>query len=236
MSDSTATPVRVMIFADPEGRLWGGALDAGQGALAVIGTPEGPLALPAGKIALDVAGPEWKLTGGGLELTVARSGAADAGVALAAVTGSVRAGDAELELSCPAICAEEQGDGALQSVRAVAGFFDELAFGLHAVRPARAKGHETDHVHASLFEGDTATVVDEPRLSTTLHDDGSPARTSLELWVGEGDELYPRRAAGEASGPEARAAAGNAELIGAPLRCHAAGQDGVGVYLIARLA
>lgn len=236
MSDGAASPVRVVTFADPEGRLWGGALDAGAGPLVVLGGPGGPFpAAPAG-VSLAVSGAQWTLAGEGLELTIAGSGAGGgAGVQLATVTGSVRAGDGELTLSCPGVCGEEPADGPLESVRAVAGFFDDLAFGCHAVRPARAPGQEDDRVRATLFERDAVTVVDEPRLSTTLHDDGVPVRTSLELWVGEGDDLYPRRAAGEADGPEARAARAGAQLIGVPLRCHAAGLEGTGVYLIARL-
>ena len=237
MSGGTAPPVRVMTFADPEGRLWGGALDPGSGPLAVLGGPGGPLADPAGGLTLARSGSEWQLAGAGLELTVSGLDAgAGPGVRLATVTGSVRTGDGELALSCPAVWGEEPADGPLQAVRAVAGFFDELAFGLHAVRPARAKGQEADRLRASLFEGDAVTVVDEPRLSTTVRDDGVPARTSLELWVGEGDDLYPRRAAAEASGPPAFATAGGVELVGVPLRCHAAGREGTGVYLIARVA
>ena len=36
-------------------------------------------------------------------------------------------------------------------------------------------------------------MVDEPRLSTTVRDDGLPARISMELWVAEGENSTPPR-------------------------------------------
>ena len=39
-----------------------------------------------------------------------------------------------------------------------------------------------------------------PRLSTTYAESGLPSRTNLELWIGEGDNEFPRRVAGEAAG------------------------------------
>ena len=64
---------------------------------------------------------------------------------------------------------------------------------------------------------------------------GRPARASLELWIGEGEEQYPRRAAAEARGDAGRASAASASSSQVtPLRCHTAGLDGAGVYLLAR--
>jgi hypothetical protein len=56
----------------------------------------------------------------------------------------------------------------------------------------------------------------------------------LELWVGDGDEQFPRRAAGEALGPGEELSAGAMTVRILPLRCHSAGHDGPGVYLLAR--
>jgi hypothetical protein len=60
---------------------------------------------------------------------------------------------------------------------------------------------------------------------------------SLELWPVEEDEQesgYPRRMAGEVIGPAIVATTPEFRLEARPMRCHRAGQDGTGVYLIAR--
>ena len=73
----------------------------------------------------------------------------------------------------------------------------------------------------------------DPRLSTTYDGDGHPTRATLELWITQGEREFPRRAAGEASGPAVAVAGDDATLLVQPLRCHARGSDGAGVYLLA---
>lgn len=234
MSDGATTPLRVIAFADPEGRLWGGAVDDGSSPVMVLGATGGPLSAGDERLALDATDDEWRLTGAGIDLTVTPSPGDGGDIQLCDVSGTVSAAGGDVVVQCPAIRTTGRPDGRLGSVRAVAGWFGgELAFGLEALRPARAQGHESDRIRAALFEAGSPVIVDEGRLSTTVHEDGVPARTSLELWVGDGEDLYPRRAAGEARGPSAQGAAGALRLAGVPLRCHAAGLDGTGVYLVA---
>jgi hypothetical protein len=60
-----------------------------------------------------------------------------------------------------------------------------------------------------------------------------PSRTNLELWVGEGENEFPRRVAGEAAGDGAVLATEETELRVIPLRCHSRGREGTGVYVLA---
>lgn len=71
---------------------------------------------------------------------------------------------------------------------------------LAAVRPARAQTHADEAVTAWVVHpGDDAPVAElvaDPRLSTLYDGEGRQRRAGLELWP-EGDDVYPRRAAGE---------------------------------------
>ena len=91
--------------------------------------------------------------------------------------------------------------GSLGSARLVSGWFgQDEAFILLALRAAEAVGHESDLVAATLFDPEGWVPVEDPRLSTTYAESGLPARTNLELWIGEGENEFPRRVAGEAAG------------------------------------
>ena len=92
----------------------------------------------------------------------------------------------------------------LESARGVSGWFaPDRGLALLALRPDSGKGHESDLIAATVFEPEGWIAVDEPRLSTTFLAGDRPSRASLELWIGDGDDQYPRRAAAEASGPGA---------------------------------
>lgn len=240
MSTTAVAPLRLVSFGDLEGRIWGGLLDAGAGPALVLGGEAGKHTAAHGTVALTVEDPIWQVSGEGIDLSVAPEpvpAGGDATSELCTVTGSISAADTTITLDCPGTRTTDPGDPDLGSLRSVAGWFGpELALTLHALRPEHARGHEADRIQATLFEAEGPRPVDEPRLSTTLRENGLPARTSLELWVGEGDDLYPRRAAAEASGPAARVTAGGIELAGVPLRCHAVGLEGAGVYLVARFS
>jgi len=241
MSTTAVPALRLVSFGDLEGRVWGGLLDAGSGPAIVFGGADGEHAAGPGTIVLSADGGSWRLTGDGIELVIAPDepgSEPDDRAELCTVTGTIFAGGGTpVAVNCPGTRSTDPGEGPVGSVRSVAGWFGpELALSLHALRSARSAGHESDRIRATLFGAEGTRPVDEPRLSTTLREDDLPARTSLELWVGEGDDLYPRRAAGEARGPAVRVTSAGLELAGVPLTCHSSGLEGVGVYLLARFA
>ncbi len=122
------------------------------------------------------------------------------------------------------------------SLRLVAAWFpDGTAVGLVAARPRRAGHHDGERVAAAVFDSDAWIAVTDPRLSTTYDADGRPRRMNLELWIGDGEREYPRRAAGEVSSPGPATAAGDLALSVTPLTCHGRGPTGAGVYALARL-
>ncbi|HEU4974586.1 MAG TPA: hypothetical protein VFT50_05810 [Baekduia sp.] len=112
---------------------------------------------------------------------------------------------------------------------------------LTAVRPAKASSHADEAVHAVLLSpahegaGDSvATVVADPRLSTTYDADGRQRHAGLELYLTE-DADYARRAAGEvACGTTLDL--GRLRLDCAFFRWRMEGRTGVGRYDILRRA
>ncbi|MGH2866507.1 MAG: hypothetical protein ACRDNK_02920, partial [Solirubrobacteraceae bacterium] len=156
---------------------------------------------------------------------------------LCAVTGIVTVSGSEQTIDCLGTRTTDPDfelDG-LDSLRSVAGWFGpHRGVTLRALRPRPGRDQGEDRIAATLFEPEGPIDVDEPRLSTTYVSTDRPARASLELWIGAGEEQYPRRAAGEALG-EGGAAKGDLVTFGVtPLRCHASGLEGAGVYLLAR--
>ena len=224
-------PIPVLVLGDATGATWSTALSA-----------EGWSAEGVG----------WKLTGEGVDLHVAPGGEAeemesdepeDSGADLSGcdelcrVRGTVavaRAPSARSTASAPGASSDGVDAGSLGSARMVSGWFDQNeAFMLLALRAAEAVGHESDLVAATLFDPEGWVPVDDPRLSTTYAESGLPSRTNLELWIGEGDNEFPRRVAGEAAGDGAVLATEETELRVIPLRCHSRGREGTGVYVLA---
>lgn len=262
MSAVAAPPLRLVAFGDLEGTIWGAAVDAGEPAI-VFGTAAASEAVAgAEQIQFLVEGDRWHLTGAGFDLLVstpeppaevappaASEQSADAappasaapngsgGDELCAITGTVTVSGSEQEIDCLGTRSTDpdfERDG-LDSLRSVTGWFGpHRGLILRALRPRRGRGQEEDRMAASVFEPEGRIDVDEPRLSTTYASAGRPARTSLELWIGAGDEQYPRRAAAEALGEGGAAKGDRLSLQVTPLRCHASGLDGAGVYLLAR--
>jgi hypothetical protein len=241
MTDAPPPQLRVLAFGDLEGDIWGCAVDAGDPAI-VFATPDGNgSATGAGTISLDDDQSAWTVTGDGFDLhatPVAHEGAdgAPAGE-LCRVQGTLTVAGARREVECLGTRSEGHPDRVkrLQSARAVSSWFaPDRGLAVLALRPAAGKGHESDLIDAIVFEPDGWIAVDEPRLSTTFRAGDQPSRASLELWIGEGEEQYPRRAAAEASGPGATVDGAGISLHVTPLRCHAAGLDGAGIYLLAR--
>jgi hypothetical protein len=248
----TATPVsqlRTLSFGDVDGEIWGAALSAATTAL-VVGDGAGTVTtvgLAPSQWSVDEPG--WRLTGDGFDLHVEPGGEEltsapeeDAGETvtgfqeLCRVQGTVILAGAEHLVDCVGTRSMIDGidAGSLDSVRAVSGWLaDDEAFALLALRSLHDVGQESDLVAATLFDPDIWVSVDDPRLSTTYGEFGVPTRTSLELWIGEGENEFPRRAAGEAAGEGASIAVEGFELRVVPMRCHSRGRDGTGVYVLA---
>jgi hypothetical protein len=235
--------LRGLAFGTPDGELWGAVLDAapgaGEGAAAlVLGAGETDIGRSRGLhwVAADGAG--WQLEGEGVTLTVAPLEDRLADAALCRVHGTVSL-DSELVLDCPgvrvALAPPRSARQAPASARLVGGFFpDGTAVVLLAARPGRSAHQDSETVTAALFDAEESIAVRDPRLSTTYDETGAPTRTNLELWVGEGEDEFPRRAAGEAAGPGGSVTVAGGALQVVPLRCHSRGEDGAGVYALAR--
>lgn len=123
----------------------------------------------------------------------------------------------------------------LDSLRQVLAWFaPDDALAVSCERPLRTAGHDHDRVLAAMFEPDGPLAIDEARLSTTYGAGGVASRMSLELWTSEEEHGYPRRAAGEASAEPVTVAGAAVRVEVHPMRCHRAGRDGPGLYLLAR--
>lgn len=246
MTAVATSALRTLSFGDVAGALWGAVLTAGSGAL-VVGDRDGHTRATELSGADLSADGSWRLAGDGFELEVqpvteaAEPGAdsprraVDGVQQLCRVRGAVSLGG-RVGVDCVgARTAIVGADGVpAASVRSVAGWFGpEEAFAVLSLRTADSKGQESDRVAATLFDPEGRTPVADPRLSTTYDGAGRPTRVTLELWIGEGDTEYPRRAAGEAAGAGAELAAAGLELRVVPLRCHSRGQEGGGIYLLA---
>jgi hypothetical protein len=247
MTASAPSPFRVVSFGDLGGDVWGTAIDAGDPAI-VFGTPDGTgSASGADAVRLTPEGRSWRLAGEGFELLVTPAGdgtgqageeeRGGAGDELCEVAGTLSVAGAERSVQC--VGTRSIGDGLdlrrLDSVRGLSGWFDsDRGLALLSFRPHRSAGQETDLVAATVFEPERWVAVEDPRLSTTYRSGGRPSRASLELWIGAGEEQYPRRVAAEANGDGAGVDGDRVRLQVTPLRCHTSGLDGAGVYSLAR--
>ena len=245
MTATAPSPLRVVSFGDLEGHIWGTAIDAGEPAI-VFTTPDGTgRASGIEAVRLLVDGRSWRLAGDGFDLLVTPSGekqpAADTdGDMLCQVTGTLSVPGASRSVHC--IGTRSSGDGRglerlgrLDSVRGLSEWFaSDRAVAALSFRPQRGAGQDADLVAATMFEPEGPVAVNDPRLSTTYGNGGRPARANLELWIGEGDDEYPRRTAAEARGDAASVGGDRVKLEVTPLRCHSAGSDGAGVYVLAR--
>jgi hypothetical protein len=231
---------RSFAFGEPDGELFGTATVWDGGSCTSF----------PGPVRAEGNGPdeEWRLTGGGVELTFTPAGEAaeldlpDAGVTslyqLARVHGMVTLDGAEREVDCAGQRSLRLGtlDGKrFGTLRTVSGWFgDADGVAVLAARPRRARGHDSELLAGVLLEGGVPVRVAEPRLSSTYTADGIPARVGLELWLGEDDDAdqYARRAAGETIGRAA--ACEDPPLRSAVLRWRMQGREGVGVYELLR--
>jgi hypothetical protein len=242
--------LRTVTFGTLEGGPWGAAWCSGWPLILLAPTPDQPLrAIPDAR--MEGSGPteEWQLAGHGLELAVRGEGLpaeidADPDPPgfdqLCRVHGSGSIDGVELVVDCLGVrgARHDVDVRANDSIRRVATWFDpDEAIALVAVRPRKSKGHGRDDVSASVLTTGEATVVADPRLSTTYAADGTPARAGVELWLdGEDGQQYPRRAAGESVAAGTKVAEHDLDLTAELFRWHSRGRDGAGVYLLARPA
>lgn len=249
MSVASEPGLRVVSFGDLHGRVWGAVFDAGRPtamALGGIGADDGAGGERAAGADNPAAGPatvstsqsgEWQLSAEWLTLSVSAPQASNGSSDLCRARGTLVFDGEEVEVDCPATRshARDLDFGGLDSIRGLWGWFeDDQGLALLAVRPSGRPAQEADRLTATLFDAEGVVSVEEPRLSTTYDADGLPTRAGLELWIAEGEEQYPRRAAAEATGPGASVNSDGVTLQARPLRCHSRGLDGPGVYLLAR--
>lgn len=242
--------LRALLFGDVEGGVWGAAVSAPEPVLMLCDGAGASLTRGPEQAVWSADGRGWRLAGDGLELHVEPGGegagqtAPDAGEALGGfqelcrVRGTAALGRPQRRVDCIGTRCVVEGleAGAVASARMVSGWFaEDDAFMLLALRSAADARHADDLVAATLFDPEGWVPVADARLSTTYTGAGEPSRTNLELWVGEGENEFPRRAAGEAAGTRTSFAAGRLRLHGTSLRCHSRGHDGAGVYLLAEL-
>jgi hypothetical protein len=241
--------MRTLAFGDLAAGVWGAAWVAGEGAapFVCLGAPEA-LTVPSAQ--LDGAGSdaEWRLVADGTSLTVSPVGEAVAVVdadgetagfeQLCRVEGRFSLDGTEHEARCLARRGERTGsvDG-LDSVRDVSALFEpDDAMALVSLRPRKRRGHDRDAVTAAVLDAEASAPVADPRFSTTYGTEGRPIRSSFELWLGEAENEYPRRAAGEALGPYASGVDGGLAVEASLFRWGSRGREGVGVYIVARPA
>ena len=228
--------LRVVSFGDLDGEVWGSMLDVGEPLIA-FATPDGVAAPTGATLTEDHS--SWQLAGDGFALEIeAATGHEPTGDELCHVSGSLSVAGRERTVECIGIrnTASDVRLGRVQSLRGLSGWFaSDRGVTLLALRPAGGRGQEDDAVAATVFEPERWASVDDARISTTYRDGDHPARASLELWIGDGDEQFSRRAAAEATGEGATLQRGGLRLQVTPLRCHTQGLDGAGVFVLAQL-
>lgn len=249
MTDLAATHFKALSFGDLDGRVWGGAFDAGVPAFVFGVGDRTSVASGAEAVRWTRDGRGWRLSGPGFELHMEPGGedlaeepAPDPGTTvsgieeLCRVQGSLTVAGVEQPIDCVGTRWTLHGVdvSALGSLRAVSGWFAaDNALALLALRERGAAGHGADLIAASLFDPEGWVPVKDPRLSTTYTGAGLPSRVNLELWVGDDENEFPRRAGAEVVSAGEAVTANGFVLRVTPLRCHSRGMEGAGVYVLA---
>ena len=261
--------IRRVTFAGPGGRPWGaGLFGESQGTL--VFSADGPAALASAEpvpVRLEaVPDRGWSLEGDGLRLEVAPAGdgvelvdpaGTRAAFARCRVEGSVGGTSLPAEAPAQGLCLEHGpwDSSALDSVRDVMAWFGGgVDYGLLALRPRKAKGHDRDLVLASLLHEPGEPVprpVDDGRLSSRYDRSGAVTHAGLELWLEEepvqdeppgagseeqspSAEVFPHRVAGERIGGPVRLEVPELSLTVSPFIWHSRGRDGLGAYALGR--
>lgn len=244
--------MRTLAFADLAAGVWGAAWLAADdgGAFVCLGAAEAVAVPASARVEGAGAAGDWRVVGDRIELTLAPAGdpldvtVADGEPAgfeqLCRAHGRFTIDGAEHTVDALARRAERPdatGTARVESVRDACALF-EPADGLAVVslRPRRSRGHEDDVVTAAVLDPEGNASVADPRFSTTYGAAGLPIRSSFELWLGQAEDEYPRRAAGEALGPHAHGRDGGYDVQASLFRWHSRGRDGAGVYILARPA
>ncbi len=248
----TASALSTLAFGDLEQTSWGAAWIPGDdgSAVATLGAGSAGTIAPMVRLTADGPAGEWRLDGDAVALIASPAGepvdvhADDDDVEgfdqLCRVTGHFELDGAEHAVDCLGLRASRSGGfdlGKLESVRAVSTWFEpDEGLALMAFRARKAKAHDGDVVTAAVLGPESASPVEDPRLTTTYDGGGWPIRAGLELWLAGDDEheQYPQRASGEAAGARAQAGAGELDLRAEPFRWHSRGRDGAGIYILAR--
>jgi hypothetical protein len=252
LTSAPAGLLRTVTFGTLDGGPWGAAWCSGSPVILVsAAADQRPGAIAGATVDGSETSSDWQLAGDGVELLVAGEGdAAELGDIdrnavgfdqLCRVRGQASIAGSELTIDCLGVrgARRELDVRGTESVRRVTAWWldPDGGIALVAVRPRKAKSHERDEISAAVLDAGGATVVADPRLSTTYGADGAPARAGLELWLdGEEEQHYLRRAAGESVSAGTRVAEAGIELWAELFRWHSRSRDGAGVYLLARPA
>lgn len=243
--------LRALAFGDLAAGVWGAAWlpDAGESGFICLGAPDA-VTVPSARLQGSDQDSDWQVLDDGTELTASAAadpvGIFDAGGACAGfeqlcrVHGRFALEGAEHAVDCLARRAVRTAPldlGHLDSVRDVSAWFEpDDGLALVSLRPHRARGHDADLLTAAVLCPEGSGAAADPRFSTTYDSAGRPIRSSLELWLGEEEDEYPRRAAGQALGPWAAGNVGGLEVHARLFRWHSRGHEGAGVYLLAQRA
>jgi hypothetical protein len=225
--------LRTLTFGDLASGTWGAAwtLGDGRGGFALIGESSARLT------------DDWRLEGDGVELEVVGNDIASELAEGSDELVTVRGRLAGRSLECLGRRGLREGldPASCESVRDVSAWFaPDDGVALVATRPRKARDHGAELLTVSVFQEGHPVPIADPRMSTTYDADGSPIKAGLELWPQTTDDeddaavRYPRRAAGEAVGAPATAAAGALSAHARLFRWHSRGNEGAGVYLIVR--
>jgi hypothetical protein len=252
MSAPPGTALRTLAFGDLDAGLWVASAGAADQVTAVVASAltadQRPASsvVPIVSVRAQLAGSapdeQWELTGDALQLRVTVENRwrvpGDGPFAQPCrVAGRLELDGVEREVDCLGVRSSvpDLNLRALDSLRQVLVWFaDDDAIALSSVRPRGAEGQDRDVVAAAVFEPEGRLEVEEGRLSTTYAAGDAPTRMSLELWLTDEEEQFPRRAAGESLGSGASGTAAEAEIGLYALRCHSHGRDGAGAYVVAR--
>jgi hypothetical protein len=243
MSALAQSMLRIITFGAVS-RTWGAAWEGAERQL-LLGGARSDASLREFTIDAGSADDDWHLSGDGLSLTIAPVGEAAPHAELGGFDQLCRvSGEAMVDGGTDRLdelgrrCAREAPLlEEFESIRDFSAWFEPASgAALTALRPAGASGHDADLIGATLFDEGGATLVAEPRLSTTYSADGAPSGVGLELWIAEHEnqeELLPRRLAGQGAASVVSSTVGALQLQARPFRCVSQGQEGDGVYLLA---
>jgi hypothetical protein len=243
MIATSPAPIRLVSFGAANGEQWGLVLDAGEPAVLLVTKQGARSAAGAAAVRIAEDAGRWSVSGDGFALTVDGAPEADrpasqAGDELCRVTGTVGTNGSQLAIDLEGIRTRDADpdSNSVESLRCLAGWFgDSRGLIVRSLRSPRSKGHGQDRLAATVFDPDDWLTAADPRISTTYREGERPTRASLELWIGEGEEQYPRRATIEAVAEPLAVEGEHLRVSVTPVRCHSGGLDGAGLFLIAHL-